>query len=270
MTFIGGLKNNIQYKENIIKHINYDKLREQLSDVDWSDVYNLKDVESATKAFLSIIENKITLCTKVTKIKNSKYKRKCWITNGIIKSIENRDKLFREVQLEPLNEDLKQAPFQATSLQALPRSDTNVLYILSKEFYCIEFDIGNLQGKDINNLYLLDNKDGKVSPIILEFISFLDKQEVYKNIQKLKGTGVAIANDASLDELKELELNSETSSESEEEEKGVESASNNLNSAPLVQSNPTGKNTSGKGTQKRKRSKIYYSPKTRSAKQGSK
>ncbi|KAJ8970980.1 hypothetical protein NQ317_003851 [Molorchus minor] len=124
----GGLKNNIQYKENIIKHINYDKLREQLSDVDWSDVYNLKDVESATKAFLSIIENKITLCTKVTKIKNSKYKRKCWITNGIIKSIQNRDKLFREVQLEPLNEDLKQRYREyRNKLTALIKKTKNIL-----------------------------------------------------------------------------------------------------------------------------------------------
>ncbi|KAJ8969378.1 hypothetical protein NQ317_000723 [Molorchus minor] len=128
----GGLKNNIQYKENIIKHINYDKLRKQLSDVDWSDVYNLKDVESATKAFLSIIENKITLCTKVTKIKNSKYKRKCWITNGIIKSIQNRDKLFREVQLEPLNEDLKQRYREYRNKLTALIKKTKISYFKSK------------------------------------------------------------------------------------------------------------------------------------------
>ncbi|CAH1113533.1 unnamed protein product [Psylliodes chrysocephalus] len=36
--------------------------------------------------------------------------------------------------------------------------------------------------------------------LILEFISFLKKQEIYKNIKKLKGTGVAIANDASYED----------------------------------------------------------------------
>nr|CAI5843840.1 unnamed protein product [Callosobruchus analis] len=47
---------------------------------------------------------------------------------------------------------------------------------------------------DINNIFQVDTEK---SPIILEFISLLKKQLVFKQVQKLKGTGVAIANDQS-------------------------------------------------------------------------
>lgn len=103
-----GVKKCGQYKQNYeIKHVQHDKLKEQMCNINWSDVYNSRDVESATKTFLSIIDNKINMCTKVSKIKNNMRKRKCWITNGIVKSIEKRDELFRQTQLEPLNENLK-------------------------------------------------------------------------------------------------------------------------------------------------------------------
>ncbi|KAJ8947323.1 hypothetical protein NQ317_014109, partial [Molorchus minor] len=101
-------KKSLQSKKKEIKHIQYDKLKEQLSQVDWSDVYKSRDVESATKKFINIIDSKINICTKVQKIKHTLQKRKCWVTNGIIRSIETRDKMFNQLQLQPLNETLKQ------------------------------------------------------------------------------------------------------------------------------------------------------------------
>nr|CAI5831225.1 unnamed protein product [Callosobruchus analis] len=55
--------------------------------------------------------------------------------------------------------------------------------------------------KEINNIYLVDkNKDN--SPIILEFISLFKKQILFKQVYKLKNTGVSIANDLSYENRK--------------------------------------------------------------------
>lgn len=54
----------------------------------------------------------------------------------------------------------------------------------------------NLVEADINNIYTLGKKPG--SPVIIEFISFLKKAEIFKNREKLrdlKGTNISIAND---------------------------------------------------------------------------
>lgn len=54
----------------------------------------------------------------------------------------------------------------------------------------------NLVKPDINNIYTLGKKPG--SPVIIEFISFLKKAEIFQNREKLrglKGTNISIAND---------------------------------------------------------------------------
>lgn len=125
-------QNNKQYRKNRIKYIQYKKLKEQMSNVDWSDVYNSRDVETATKKFLSIIDTKINVCTKLVKIKNNKRKRKCWITNGIIKSIETRDKLFQQVQADPLNVNLKRQYLDYRNQLTTLIKKTKINYFKSK------------------------------------------------------------------------------------------------------------------------------------------
>lgn len=46
---------------------------------------------------------------------------------------------------------------------------------------------------DINNVKKIGKKQNP--PIILEFVSFLKKSTVFKNVKNLKGTGIAISND---------------------------------------------------------------------------
>lgn len=48
---------------------------------------------------------------------------------------------------------------------------------------------------DVNNITILRKNNTGAGPILLEFISFLKKVEVFKNVSKLKGTSVSISND---------------------------------------------------------------------------
>lgn len=61
-----------------------------------------------------------------------------------------------------------------------------------------------LSKSDINNIYTIGNSDKP--PIVIEFLSFLTKSEIFKNIQKLRGTGVSITNDLSVEDRKEQKI----------------------------------------------------------------
>ncbi|CAH1113062.1 unnamed protein product [Psylliodes chrysocephalus] len=61
----------------------------------------------------------------------------------------------------------------------------------------LEIQIGRC---DINNIYLMEKKGTDVNPIVLEFVLFLGKQALFKNFKKMKGTGVAIANETSYED----------------------------------------------------------------------
>lgn len=89
---------------NVIQKINYDKLKTNLNNVDWNCIYQLEELESATNRFIYIINENIISCTQNVKIKNKK--RKSWITNGIINSINRRDKMYQQLLREPNNDIL--------------------------------------------------------------------------------------------------------------------------------------------------------------------
>lgn len=72
---------------------------------------------------------------------------------------------------------------------------------------------------DINNIYLV-GKD-QDSRIVIEFLSFLKKQAIFSNIQKLKGTGVGIVNDLNIEDQKEQKSIKETSQASKTQNHNV-------------------------------------------------
>ena len=91
---------------NKIEHVNYGKLKENLSKIDWNIIYQLDDVEAATKRFINIVTTETKKCTKVINIKHKK--RKSWITNGLITSINHRDRMYQQVQRYPENRIIKE------------------------------------------------------------------------------------------------------------------------------------------------------------------
>lgn len=60
----------------------------------------------------------------------------------------------------------------------------------------------NLTLKDINNVYSFGKQTTR-KPIIVKFVSYLTKKEVLRNSRKLKGTGISVVEELSLEEIKE-------------------------------------------------------------------
>ena len=65
----------------------------------------MEELESATNRFIHIINDNIISCTDNVKIRGKK--RKSWITNGIINSINKRDNIYQKILREPNNDILK-------------------------------------------------------------------------------------------------------------------------------------------------------------------
>lgn len=53
---------------------------------------------------------------------------------------------------------------------------------------------------EINNAYLVGQKALNVRPVIVEFVNFTKKTEIFKNCNKLKGSAVSISNDLTIKE----------------------------------------------------------------------
>ncbi|KAK9721825.1 hypothetical protein QE152_g19962 [Popillia japonica] len=56
----------------------------------------------------------------------------------------------------------------------------------------------NIAERDLNNVYRI----GKRNTVIVEFISYIKKLELFKNIKKLKGSNIAIAHDLCPEDLR--------------------------------------------------------------------
>lgn len=88
-------------------YINYDGVCKDLSQIVWSNVLDLTDVEKATEIFMSIIQLIIQKHTVVKKIPRSRANIKPWITAGLIKCMKKRDRLHLKNKKNPDNTDIK-------------------------------------------------------------------------------------------------------------------------------------------------------------------
>lgn len=78
------------------KCINYPGLKQDLQDFDWKQFVSIDNIDDATVFFLDVLKKKIEKNTKHKKIKHKFIKRKAWITDGLVRSINKRDRLLRE------------------------------------------------------------------------------------------------------------------------------------------------------------------------------
>lgn len=62
----------------------------------------------------------------------------------------------------------------------------------------------NLSKSDINNIYTVGYKNKL--PVVIEFLSFLTKTEIFKNVSKLRGTGISITHDLPVEDRKEQKI----------------------------------------------------------------
>lgn len=155
-------------------------------------------------------EENITLTDLLHEIKNSKDEVK-----NCIAATEVRLRL--EIQeLKNKNETLEKE--KEISKERLERTEqfcnknNIVIFGLNKggplkaDYLCSEInrilDV-QIEPEEINDYYTLGKKDN--SPIKIEFISYQSKKIIFERIKKLKGTGVAIANDLTLRQRQDLQ-----------------------------------------------------------------
>jgi hypothetical protein len=91
-----------------ITKIDYELLIKNLEKQDWDVILNETDTNVAAETLVTVFQNHIRDATKTKTIKfKNHYKIKPWITQGIIKSIRNRDKIHKKVIQNPNNYVLK-------------------------------------------------------------------------------------------------------------------------------------------------------------------
>ncbi|CAH2012904.1 unnamed protein product [Acanthoscelides obtectus] len=88
-----------------IQKIEESKLVAYVLNEDWSAVYGSSNVNEATDKFASTIQSHIEKST--IKIKLTDRKRKCWITNGLLRSINHKNELFQQMLNNPNEQTIK-------------------------------------------------------------------------------------------------------------------------------------------------------------------
>ncbi|KAG5893415.1 hypothetical protein JTB14_024328 [Gonioctena quinquepunctata] len=112
-------KNNKKARKNCINSkINYDQLANRLRNFNWDTVYEKESAKAAANIFMDILDNEIKNCTTTHKYKVKK--RKIWTTNGLIKSMCTRDKMYQKLLKEPDNIALKQNYTQYKNYVKIP------------------------------------------------------------------------------------------------------------------------------------------------------
>ena len=99
----------IEHKTSDFKSIiNYKKLVKKVNEIDWTEVLISEDLEEATDILIKKIQEKIE-CSKFLIKLNRKHKpRTKWITPGLIKSCNTKEKLYKEWKLHKNNSSLKE------------------------------------------------------------------------------------------------------------------------------------------------------------------
>ena len=80
-----------------------ESLSAAIDNIEWNDLYTMKDVNLATDFFVQTLEALIIKNTKTKLISHKKKKLKPWITDGLLISIRKRDKLHLQLKSDPGN-----------------------------------------------------------------------------------------------------------------------------------------------------------------------
>lgn len=78
------------------------KLKAQFQLETWGDIYG-HDVNTGTTNFIEKIKQKITECTQKKRLNRKEVKRNDWITPSLIKSVNKKNKLYKQMQKNPEN-----------------------------------------------------------------------------------------------------------------------------------------------------------------------
>ena len=86
-------QSKIAAQNKCIERINYENLSRSLGQENWNNIIDSKDVDHCAELIVSKIRNHIERAREKVYIKCKDRKLKPWITQGLIKSIRERDRL---------------------------------------------------------------------------------------------------------------------------------------------------------------------------------
>ena len=97
-------------KSRSFKHLNIDHFQSKLLNINWQQLFFSKDSENCLKIFLNKIESIFDDLApfKMQTKREAKSENSPWITAGIQKSIDNRDRIYK-LFLKEKNKDRKNA-----------------------------------------------------------------------------------------------------------------------------------------------------------------
>lgn len=87
-------------------YINHDKFQNMINCVSW-DFLHHSDADSAMTELNNVIQNTLLQCSKQIKTRRKKDKISPWITRGLLTSINTKNKLYKDLQKQPQNDELK-------------------------------------------------------------------------------------------------------------------------------------------------------------------
>lgn len=134
------------------------------------------------------------------------------IKRGVGKEIDKCMKYFKQ-ENEKLWEELNYLKNRCQTLERKVKKNNLIVFGLKPDQENFIKDIiakinsmleVNIVEADLNNIYSVGKS--AAPPIILEFVSFLKKLQVLKEVKKLKGTGISISNDLSKEDREEQKV----------------------------------------------------------------
>lgn len=100
-------KNVVQYNNKYKFYLNKVKLFNEFKKESWDPIYIDNDIDNMTNSFISKLKQIVDKCTDKKIIRKQELKRKDWITNGLIKSVNKKNQLYKKMKKYPNNEQLK-------------------------------------------------------------------------------------------------------------------------------------------------------------------
>jgi len=98
--------NTVPRRNNFVEIIDYERLKTNFQMLDLDQYYS-DNIDESLDNLVNVIKSELNYCTFKKTINSRSRKRSPWITDGVIKSINIRDVLYKQLRIDPNNERLQ-------------------------------------------------------------------------------------------------------------------------------------------------------------------
>lgn len=98
-----GKSKQLRHKIRIMSEQNYEAFRNEIAQIDWSELYLLNDCNKAFEFFHNTFTSLFNKCFPLVQTSKKKAKNKKWLTKGLLIEIRHKNRLFRKYIKNPNN-----------------------------------------------------------------------------------------------------------------------------------------------------------------------